>query len=346
MMIITFIFSMCINLYAKTITVDTNYPSIGDYQSIMDAHNNADPGDTILVYPSQTTYSGGTVSKKLHIIGAGFGHDFSKDGVYPTTSTSISFSAGSEESTLEGFEISSITIRADNVMIRHNRISSSVNLYANNVTIKSNECSSVVNIYSGYKDNIIKQNRFIKTSGVCITVYSDNRVTISNNIIITSLGNSTSHKAIVIENLTNVAIINNYIEAYYPVACSQNVSGIVVNNIINSPMTSCAYIEHSNNISSKTSIPEGNGNILNVDLDTVFVDRSSYDFHLSSNSPALGSGYNGDDMGIYGGTTPYLDRMNLPESAPSVIHLSVPTMVPSGSNNLKVSIEAKSGNNN
>ncbi len=49
-------------------------------------------------------------------------------------------------------------------------------------------------------------------------------------------------------------------------------------------------------------------------MDTVFVDYDGWDFHLLSDSPAKGSGQNGVDMGIYGGSTPFVDggRPGLP----------------------------------
>jgi len=327
---------------ASTITVDTNYPSIGDYTTLLDAFTNANSGDTILVYPSQTTYTANlSVTKQLHIIGAGYGHDFSKDGVYPTKTTYINFAAGSEGSIIEGFEIPTIVIRSDNVVIRNNRITSSISVYANNTVIKSNECQ-LVTIQSGYNGNIIKQNKFIRTSGECIHIDSENEVTISNNILVTPKISS-SNRGIFADPSTSMSIINNYIEAYCPIYCFEPVSGVALNNILNSTNINCK-IEYANNLCNNASLSDNNGNILNTDLSTVFVDQSSNNYHLAADSPATGTGTNGDDMGIYGGTIPYIDNINLPEAVPSIIHLAVPRMVPTGSNTLNVTIEAKSGN--
>jgi len=345
MMIIMTIMSMGIglNLFAATITVDNNFPSIGDYKTLQEAHNHANSGDTILVYPSQTAYSGISIYKKLHIIGAGYGHDFSKDGVYPSKISGFTFYPGSEESIVEGFELSSVTIKSDKTIIRHNLFTGGIYVYANNAEIISNDCIYIA-VNSGYQGTIIKKNKFIRSSGICISIKTNNEVTISNNIMVTGLSNSTSNAAIyAVDASTSLAIINNYIEAYYSLNCAEPVSGIVSNNIINSTQTNCK-VEYYNNLCSNAAIPDNNGNILNADMSTVFVDRESYNFHLSTNSPATGAGANGVDMGIYGGNTPFLDNYNLPEAVPSIIRLTVPAMVPSGSNTLNVTIEATSGN--
>ena len=51
---------MSINTFsiAETITVDIKHPSIGDYTNLQEAHNAASDGDTILVYPSDSSYPG------------------------------------------------------------------------------------------------------------------------------------------------------------------------------------------------------------------------------------------------------------------------------------------------
>ena len=46
-----------------------------------------------------------------------------------------------------------------------------------------------------------------------------------------------------------------------------------------------------NNMCNGIQLPAGNGNLLNVDMSTVFVDHLNGDYHLSPGSPAIGSGY-------------------------------------------------------
>ena len=92
-------------------------------------------------------------------------------------------------------------------------------------------------------------------------------------------------------------------------------------------------------MSNSTQLPEGNGNLRNVDMSTVFVDHENYDFHLLPGSPAIGAGENGTDMGIYGGDAPYVDG-GFP-GLPSILQIQAPT-AGSQTSGLYISFKAKS----
>ena len=62
------------------------------------------------------------------------------------------------------------------------------------------------------------------------------------------------------------------------------------------------------NIGSGEEFGTANGNQSNVDMTTVFFDSESPDdrFQLFSAGPADGTGENGDDIGMFGGSEPYV----------------------------------------
>ena len=88
-----------------------------------------------------------------------------------------------------------------------------------------------------------------------------------------------------------------------------------------------------------------NGNQSNVDMSTVFVGagEGSTDgqWQLAENSPAIGAGLGGVDLGAFGGPTPYV-LSGLP-SMPAIYFLNAPI---SGSTNsgLQVQLKAKGHN--
>lgn len=91
-----------------------------DYATLQAAHDAAIAGDTVLVNPGR--YGGFTLTKRLHIVGAGFDQT--------TISATVLFNTGSDRSTLSGVAISSysstnqIDIRVDSISINRCRLDS------------------------------------------------------------------------------------------------------------------------------------------------------------------------------------------------------------------------------
>ncbi|GAB4372155.1 MAG: hypothetical protein Kow0042_15340 [Calditrichia bacterium] len=87
------------------------------------------------------------------------------------------------------------------------------------------------------------------------------------------------------------------------------------------------------------------GNQVNVPMNTVFVDSGSVstdgDWQLRSGSPAIGAGLNGEDCGMFGGTTPYI-LSGIP-AIPTIYFFVAPSSA-SGTQGLQVQIKAKSNN--
>jgi len=102
---------------ATIITVDNNYPKVGDYATLQEAHDAASNGDTLYVLPSLANYSAITLQKSLCIIGAGYHSQL--PGIRPTlVEGTFEFTPSSSGSTLTGFGSNFyIIIDGDNLVL-------------------------------------------------------------------------------------------------------------------------------------------------------------------------------------------------------------------------------------
>jgi len=283
-------FLLSIQSYAAVITVDANHPSAGMYKNLKDAHDAANSGDTILVYPFAGSYNAIDVTKKLKIIGRGWYH-VPISNISTTISGTMQFLAGSSGSLLEGF--------------RH---AFGVTVDANSITIKRNDLDHI-NVKSNHTGTVILQNLFdANQQSNLIYVFSNNDIFIANNIFINRYGYSSNSLGIfACHNTISINIIFNYMSVATgnknTALNLDNSNYYVANNIIASgkvsPKTSLGFC---NNISNSNQLNSSNGNMINVDMSAVY--GNSY--KLIENSPAIGAGTNGTDIGIYGGSTPFV----------------------------------------
>jgi hypothetical protein len=278
-------FLLAIQSYAAVITVDANHPSAGMYKNLKDAHDAANSGDTILVYPFAGKYSGIEVKKRLRIVGRGW-YDVGGKNI-STAINYMHFLNGSGGSSLEGFE-DDFSVRID----------------ANNITIKRNDLA-LIEVLSGHVGTVIIQN-YIKTSAnYAIGVDPNNEVFITNNIIYEYHdGYSTDNAISASGNSITINITHNVIAGYENSLYIINSNYYVANNLIISGWIKPK--DHSgfhNNICHADQLYSSHGNMINVDMKTVY---SGSWYQLVENSPAKGAGTNGVDIGIYGGSTPFV----------------------------------------
>lgn len=308
-------------LNAAIITVDNKVPSAGNYTTLQAAHDAASNGDIIYVFPSLVAYNAITVTKLLTFYGVGF--DITETIGEPfTTTASISgdmiFNSGSSGSILEGLD--------GNFHVTIN---------TNNITIKRNKLQFIIVNSQGYGSSILQNKIILDDASYCINT-SASDILILNNIII-----NLSNLAGLLHGGTNSYIKNNVLKKEVGFFFYSVTNSLVINNIFlgsgefyNSSSSTFMY-----NISSGDQIPSGNGNILNIDMNTVFVDHNNYDFHLLTGSPAIGAGENGTDMGIYGGDAPYVDG-GFP-GLPSILQIQAP-LIGSQQSGLDINFKAKS----
>jgi hypothetical protein len=89
-----------------------------------------------------------------------------------------------------------------------------------------------------------------------------------------------------------------------------------------------------------TFLPEGGGNINGVPAESAFVWTGSFDgkWRLRPNSPARGKGFDGVDMGAFGGATPYV--LSGVPPIPRVTRFVVPSTV-SSTSGLRFEVDAQ-----
>jgi len=284
---VSFLLSISIQSYAAVITVDANHPSAGMYKNLQDAHDAANSGDTILVYPYAGSYNAIEVTKKLRIVGRGW-YDVPGKNISTAISGTMTFNNGSEGSSLEGFEYDF-----------------KVNIDANNINIKRNDLAGIY-IYNGHSGTIIMQNYIYSNYRSIVYVEHNNEVIIANNIIILNDTNNSADSAIKAPNNSiTINIIHNILSGKYYSLYINGSNYYVANNIIQKgdikPKDSSGF---HNNICNSSQLYTSNGNLINVDMNTVYNTNQWY--KLKENAPAIGAGTKGTDIGIYGGSTPFV----------------------------------------
>lgn len=319
-----------LNAYASIYTVDNNYPSMGDYTSLQATHDAANPGDTIIMFPSSFAYSGLVVTKQLSIYGSGWINS-------PTVKTcivsgSIAFNSGSQGSRLMGIYSYPndliINIAANNVSILRNRISK--------ITISSNVLASTI------------LNNFIyhETQDPVIEIGDNTNSIIQNNLIINAYSYVPATAVLTgeycqlefLNNIVKAGVTNYLCDSYF--AIHSTCTGTIANNIFIYGKISTNANCTMNNILSCADWPY-NSNLVNVNYDQLFINQAAGNYHLQPNSVASGSGYGGTDMGIYGGDFPFIDG-GYPD-LPAIYYLNVPSQA-SKQGGVNVTIKAKTNN--
>ena len=264
--------------------VDNNPNNVADFRTLQEAHDAASAGDTLYVAGSSTQYGDLTLTKTLTLIGPGYFLDENPNtqaSPFEAVLNTVNFDAGSEESTLMG------------CVVRRG-----VSINASSVTIKRSRFSGNLALGNGASNSVITQNYVLDE----LRQSAAQDVLIVNNYLgIRGIDfNSTSGGS--------AQIINNVIAGRLDIRNS-----IVQNNILTSESASVsqrATNTFAHNISAGAQFGTANGNQANVDMATVFVgpDGNSTDgqWQLADGSPATGAGFQGGDVGMFGGNTPYV----------------------------------------
>lgn len=298
-------------LSAAIITVDNKHPYVGNFKTLQEAHDAANNGDIIYVSPSLVRYDGIIVTKQLTFYGVGFDITENVGGALtPTASISGSmiFAAGSSGSQLEGF---------DGCFY--------IEINTSNITIKRNDLWRITINTEGQGSSILQNyiNNINNPDFTTLYVSDATNVLIANNEIINIRGypSDDAWRYNAVHGGSDLVVKNNVIKVFGQAWTSN--SSQITNNIIIA-VGGTGNIQGNNNfisynMSSVNSLPARNGNMNNIDMNTVFIDIGSYNFHLLPNSPAKGAGENGADMGLYGGDLSYIDS-GFP-SLPSILQL-------------------------
>ena len=302
---------------AKIWQVNSNSGVTVDFATVQAAHDGAASGDTLYVAGSPTTYGDLTAEKTLYIFGPGYFLDENPGNQASNVSCTIgtvNFNAGSERTQMSGTTVDGVmTVNTDNIAVLRNRISVGQVLTGTNVANLTFGQNYVSNLSVG--------------SG-------SNNILIFNNFFTQSLLSPVSSSAEVVSN-----VFTNSIQA---VSNSTVRNNIVISTSATGPFTGTGN-EVSNNIGGGAEFGTENGNQSNVDMSTVFVATGSTDgkWQLAVGSPAIGAGFNGVDIGMFGGSTPYV-LSGIP-AIPTIYSFDAPAIGTTGGG-LAVNMSIKSRN--
>lgn len=280
--------------------------SNGIYEDPQDAHDAAFTGDTLLIDGSQDEYNFTlNVNKRLVIMGPGYFQDENPNtNNFPASIWSINLnrasggdaSSGAAGTIIQGLNVyGDIEVNVNDVLIRKNLLEQVD--FGWSSSNPANRPSSVV----------ISQNFFTNESFFGSHIYVAN-IGYLNGVVFRSniFEGEVSIPEFCYAHFFNNVFLSQQIDI-------QNLLGTVRNNVFFSTNATYSLSADSitHNISMGSGLPSGNGNILNANPGQVFVlnagvNGSDGQYRFSNNSIALGAGYNGADIGPYGGVTPYV----------------------------------------
>lgn len=321
---------ICFNAHAvvRTVSNDPTRPAQfttttgGGNASFIAAHNASAPGDTIYVYGTPFDYGNLTISKRLVVIGAGYGpnNQFGQ----PTRAGTISFfrdgSTDPSGSVFTGFQVGTInctgTLAANNITIFRNRITSSIYTYLNASNLGTGWViynNIVGTIYGGASSrtstsstNILIANNIITGS---ISSFNTNTLVIDHNVFLGSGNLYYLWNALVTNNIfvrSSGNIFSNEV-----VFCTFNKNISLQNTIGTASQYSPTNIFEATWIGSGGGSNSGSGNLVGVNPQFVNVPNNdsydaTYNYRLQAGSPGKAPfSTDGTDAGIYGGTYPF-----------------------------------------
>jgi hypothetical protein len=318
--------------HAAVLTVNNESGASADYSSLQAAINAVSDDDTLYVQPSQISYGGILLNKRLVIMGAGHNPTFSP---YTTQIDQVAFGANSSNSIIKGCRMDNVTsnsgLSINNIVISGCYISSSVPLSLgasthNNwvfegciITATSN---SSVNL-NEFDANLIFRNCYVQNYGSNVILGNAPTGTLFDHCVLAHPGVSAFTGAC---SGVNIQYTNSIIATF----ASSN-SGV------NATCISCSY---TNNIfvsytSATFSNITGSGNLVNVNPQFInFFAAVNYDysFNLNLNTASVGNNAatDGSDIGLDGGIFNF-SPIGVDSGSPQIVNFSLESStVPQG----------------
>lgn len=308
--LILIIFLTLCSIEAKQWLVSNNPNMPAQFSSVQTAIDTASAGDTIYVYSSTSDYGSVNVTKKLHIVGAGYW------GVWISgrERTALSTTILADSVVIEGMYISSVQIGRQSPQLLVKGITLKNSYFGNINLIRIYGCLIYNSIINGLE--IVDKNYYVEN------------ITVTNNII-NRLYNPRGSNMLVLNNIFYIDTYSNYSTPCYGSLynnwCQKTQYTIFQNNIFSkgSPIEA-EYSSFNNNLTfnlRQNTIPYGNNNgannIINQDpkyrgsnaqssWDGVYrVVQQNIDLRLADDSPARNAGTDSTDIGISGGLYPW-----------------------------------------
>ncbi|MCS6974726.1 MAG: hypothetical protein NZM13_09595 [Cyclobacteriaceae bacterium] len=293
----------------------------GGNTSFNNAQTASSPGDTIYLYGTRFSYGTITISKRLVVIGAGYGpnNQFGQ----PTRVDVVNFfrdgSTDPSGSVIAGLLISG-------------NVNCTGTLATNNITIFRNKVGGFIYPYQGSNNGsnwTIYNNIIYRIAGSSFsrTSSSPTNILILNNIIETSI-QGFNHNSVLIDH--NIFLGSNNLSSLWQAVITNNIFVRSSGNIFSGEVVFCTFnknISNQNTIGpsssySPTNIFEatytstgggsntGSGNLtgtnpLFVNVPNNDTYNATYNYRLQSGSPGRNYATDGTDVGIYGGSYPF-----------------------------------------
>lgn len=314
MLVLIFSLSLVFS-YAAIYTVNNRPNTDPDFSSLSAAHTAAQPGDTLYICASSSSYGDLTISKRITLIGPGYfleENPQTQVGSFLAMVDYLSFVSGASDTFVTGLQIKRISISSSNITITRNYIRSTdgysshvinVAWYHTNIAIiqnffyfnyEYNNNEGLIEL-TGYNSGVlISNNILLSYEGANLTVSPTSSATIENNVMLGGI--STLNNSIFQNNIMIMGTFNS-------------VSGNQVRY----------------NLANQGQFGTENGNQSNIDMNTVFTYTGSTDgrYALLPTSPAIGAGLNGVDCGVFGGANPYV-LSGMPANIPSIYEIQAP----------------------
>jgi hypothetical protein len=295
--------------FGQVLRVDNNLAHAADFRTIQEAIDAASPGDTLYVAGSPFPYSGFTAAKPLVIVGAGYllASNFpSNTAIWDTVvNGQVQLAPDSDGTTIMGLNLSGVEVTcSSNSVVSRN--------YISHLSIRGS-CSIL--------------NNYIRTWIYAFPGAAEGSVLIQNNIVTGFIG-------VVDAPDYGIYAVNNVITGSV-----QIFRGVVQNNIVSGTIHRGPFVSVLYNLSA-SDIGNEDGNQSGVNLETVFAGGTGLEtrYRLAEGSPAVGSGYEGGDLGAFGGSAPY--RLSGLPPIPHIYRIVVGSSA-SGSTGLQVEVRAR-----
>jgi len=329
---------------AAILRVNNNTGISANYTDVQAAISAAAAGDTILVEPSATGYSGITLNKRLVILGNGYFNNANVNGGLHTMNAglqandknsvlgSITFDLGSGHSVVMGLVANAVWIYESDITVKRCWVG---HFYLNNSNTSGGNYGNrdSINISQNVITGNLQTYYFSASGGIGIT-----DVNIQNNIF-----HASNYVYVSLPVGVQGYFQNNIYDNWYG-AISMWGFQIANNIIVNGGFTANNSV-YFNNISTGTQFGTANSNQQNVAATTIFSNyngsgQTETRYYLNPSGPAVGAGFNGVDIGAFGGPDPY--KLSGIPPIPSIYSLSAPATTTT--NTLQVTISTRSNN--
>lgn len=310
--------AVCGISFAKTITVDNKPGAVAMYADFASAVAAADPGDTLLLAGSPTSYGTHTLYKRLTIIGPGYFLAENKIPGADSHPASINLylrrKIGIDSSgyVLSGLKCGVIDARSWNDPDASGVASTAPSAFVSKCQISGlslGSASRIEQVYVFGTAVIAGDDSVIKNSYFNAIIFEINSETYSQN-----------------------STVENCVFYYAP---GNNRAGQESNSFVN-----CIFLTGgpargsvSYSLFCNAAASSGVGNQGGMSSSNVLIRGGSLswdlDLQLKPNSPAIGAGFGGTDIGVFGGDKPYV-LSGLP-NRPRITQLIVPSTVTEGS---------------